>query len=262
MKHFSNEETVAVKELEQKLKAFYAKASDYSAYVEISDHPVFWDAIREKVKSLVDTGKSCRILEVGAGKSGIKVALGEFGTKVELVVQDVSGLNQNYLNTVADKVLIGDVTQIEESFDIICSTYVFEHLTHPKRTLAHLLKLLTPQGSMFLLCPCYDLPFYLSPSAKYLPIHERLFIAIWLMWHRLLVLCGKEPDFLIHTEPSVLHSPWFRDADAVHWVSRFDLMRFLRNKYQARRIPLYYRGLKAFIWENFCLLCVEITAKS
>jgi hypothetical protein len=135
---------------------------------------------------------------------------------------------------------------------------MFEHLTCPKTTLRHLLSILRPGGSLFLACPRYDFPFYISPSARHLPRARQLAIGAWLMLERLRVLCGGKPRFLIHLDPAVFHRPWFRDADAVHWVSLWDLKQLLRNDAVIERLRPTSRGLRQCLWARFLLMFVRI----
>jgi SAM-dependent methyltransferase len=135
---------------------------------------------------------------------------------------------------------------------------VWEHITNPCSVIEHLINILNPGGSIFIASPRYDFPFYLSPSAKHLSVVNKIRIGIWLQWRRLLVLFGDSPDFLIHCDPAVFHLPWFRDADAVHWVSLWDLKRFLPKNLQIERLHIPVKGFRSRIWENFLLLFVRI----
>jgi hypothetical protein len=135
---------------------------------------------------------------------------------------------------------------------------VYEHMTRPKANLQHQLAMLKPNGSIFLASPRYDLPGYISPSARHLPRLRRLEIVLQLMLRRMRVLCGGSADFLIHLEPAALHGPWFRDADAVHWVSVWDLKRWLPDDAVIRPIRISAAGLRGRFWARFLLLFVRI----
>jgi hypothetical protein len=81
-------------------------------------------------------------LEVGAGRTGFANLLGNMRRQLEFHVQDITERNQEYLNTVADKVWLCRPTDIRGTYDIIFSTFVYEHMTRPRATRQHLLTML------------------------------------------------------------------------------------------------------------------------
>jgi SAM-dependent methyltransferase len=255
---FGREDDVQASKLRAKLDDFYAKTREYDAFQESNYKPEFWQPIKVSIQECLEAKDSCHILEFGAGCTGFGDYLQELKHRVIFHVQDVTASNREYLLTQADQVHICDVYSIQEKYDIIFSTFVWEHITNPKVVLDHLLNLLNPSGSIFLASPRYDFPFYLSPSSKHLPIIERFRIAIWLQWRRLYVLLTGRPDFLIHFDPAVFHRPWFSDADAIHWVSLGDLKYHLPKDLDLERLHIPTTGFRSKIWESFLLLFVRI----
>lgn len=258
MRNFGHEDIINAIELRQSLDSFYSKTQDYTPFHEANSKPEFWQPIKDNIQDILEQTSSCRILEFGAGCTGFGNYLEDLRQLVTFDVQDVTISNKDYLLTQADNVYISDVCSINNQYDIIFSTFVWEHITNPKIVINHLLGLLNPGGSLFIVSPRYDFPFYLSPSAKHLSFIQRFNISIWLQWRRLLVLNGGNPDFLLHFDPAVFHRPWFRDADAIHWVSLWDLKHHLPTNIQLERLRIPVTGFRSKIWEKFLLLFVRI----
>jgi len=255
---FCTEDDLAAEQLQRKLVDFYNNTQDYLAFSEPSFHPYFWVVIREKIRTVIEEKGQCSLLEIGAGRTDIGKYLEELRGKTIFSAQDITPANKTFLDEVADRVYIGSVESITESFDIICGSYVFEHLTRPRHVIDHLFARLNPGGSIFLLNPRYDFPFYLSPSCRHRHPFSKFLIALWVQCKRLKVFLGGRPNFLIDSDPTLFHRPWSRDADAIHWVSLIDVKRQVPKGYRLRRVPLKYPGWYGGIWEKFCLLSVEI----
>jgi len=255
----TNETDPRVRELRSRLDAFYASTSEYRAFKKVNSKPEYWEPVNERVRDVLARKSSCSILEFGAGVTGYRASLGEDQARVRFVAQDVTDQNQAQLAELSDEVFIGDVSDISESFDVIFSTFVFEHVTTPKATLQHLLAMLQPGGSLFIACPRYGIPFYTPPSARHYGFIQRLGISLQLARHRIISFLTGKPAFLIHIDPSVFHGPWYRDSDAVHWPSYGDLKRSLPSGYRLGRVRnTAVGGLKGWIYRHFLLLSVEI----
>jgi hypothetical protein len=255
---FCKEDSIEAETLHTKLLNFYNTTEDYSAFAEPSYHPQFWSAIKQKVQTVIARKGKCVLLEIGAGKSDFGTFLEGLRSQTVFCVQDITNANEDHLKKVADRVYIGGLESLEDTFDVIFASFVLEHLTRPRHTIDHLIAHLNHSGSLFLLNPRYDFPFYLSPSCKHRPALMRFLIGLWLQFRRLNVLMGAAPDFLLDGDPSVFHRPWFRDADAIHWVSLWDLKRQIPKSCRLSRVPLNYAGWRGSLWERWCLLSVEI----
>lgn len=258
---FGKEGDIRVSRLRARLDDFYAK-ENYPAFHGANDQGPFWQPIKaivaQRLTSRTDSNGKLRILEIGAGCTNFANFLGELRQDVEFHVQDITYRNVEYLNSQADQVHIMPITSLGGSYDIIFATFVWEHITNPKECLDHLLSLIGEEGSLILASPRYDFPFYISPSARHLAKWEQVAIGCFIVWKRLVTLITQSPQFLIHLEPAILHMPWFCDADAIHWVSVFDLRLYLRGKYNLKQIRLSLQGYYGQIWETLCLLFVEI----
>lgn len=245
-------------DLRRRLDSFYETSKDYTAFHEANYQPDFWQPIKNTIEACVKRQNQCRVLEIGAGRTGFNSYIEDIRSHVIFDVQDVTAANQEYLSTHADLIYIGDIQEIEQKYDVIFSTFVWEHITNPKATLDCLLNLLNPGGSIFIASPRYDLPFYLSPSSKHLSNLEHFQTSIWLLFRRLKVILGGQPDFFIHLDPCLFYQDWFRDTDAIHWVSMYDLKKYLPKHFKFYRLRIPARGIKGKIWESFLLMFVEI----
>lgn len=234
-------------ELQHKLGRFYASIPDYTAFHSASDQGHCWEHVARAITKLLQgaperTGRRIEVLEVGAGRSGFGHWLVEEGLRqrVHWTTQDVTARNRDWLAAHSDSVVLGEVPGIDaqESFDIIFSTYVLEHVPAPARHLDALARMLRPGGSLFIFCPRYDVPGYACPSSRHLDRPARLRLQLRAAGYRAMSLVRGIPAFLIQTDLAAFHGPFFTDADAVHWVSLIDLQLW------ARRTGFSWRGLR------------------
>jgi SAM-dependent methyltransferase len=238
-----------VHDLRARLDGFYRTTDDYEAFQSRSWHPNLWSFVVDELARLKN--KTCRILEIGAGRTGFAEYLRERGVSAHFTAHDVTQRNEIYLKGQADDVVIGPLRSITGVFDIIFSTFVLEHTTDPVVTLETLWRLLKPGGKLFIFCPRYDAPFYLPPSADHYSGVARAGIAIQLAVARLRTLLTRQARFFVHTDPAVFTLPWKRDRDAVHWVSYFDLALFFGSRGHLRKLRVPSGGLKDAIVKNF-----------
>lgn len=255
---FCQEDNPRVAQLQARLKTFYDTTRDYEAFAESNWKPDFWLPIRDAVQRLVAESGQCSVLEFGAGRTSFGEFLGPLRLSVKFDVQDVTDLNVEHLSRQADEVHLCSLREIHKRYDVIFSTFVWEHLTEPRASLNHLLSLLTDRGVLFLASPRYDFPCYLSPSIRHRLAVQRARVALWLLWRRLLTRFSRGADFLLHIDPAVFHRPWFRDADAIHWVSRWDLVCSVPDGWTVRDIRISSNGAWHWFWSRFLLLFVVI----
>jgi SAM-dependent methyltransferase len=249
------------------LDEFYGKVSDYIAFEQASHQTIAWSNIRAKIDDRLQKkgGDIVMILEIGAGRSGFGEWLKEQGLRdrVRWSTQDVTTQNARWLDSQADEIFYGDVSEIPATaqFDIVFSTYVLEHVTDPAIHLNYLHSFLRPDGSLFIFCPRYDLPGYFCPSSRHLNWFTRLGFGLQWGGGRLNSLVSGRPTFLIQTDLAAFHQPFFIDADAVHWVSLLDLKQWTRSKGAMIR-SLQYGSPKSWskdwIVKRFLTCAVEI----
>ena len=254
----SNEYDARVAELRRKLEEFYATTSTYPAFQEDFPKYDFWQPIRDVVAEIIARKGTCRVLEFGAGRGGFGDFLAGLRSKVELHVQDVTAQNLEILTTKADRVFISDITAIREKYDVIFSTFVWEHLTNPVAVLNHALNHLELEGRLIIASPRYDFPFYIPRSARHYSRSRQALLSLWLLAQRFLARQSTKARFLIHLDPAVLHQPWFQDSDAIHWPSIHDVLHDVPAGYAIRCLsPIGSASMRLKFFRRFLLLFVE-----
>jgi SAM-dependent methyltransferase len=247
-----------VDELRSRLDAYYQTASDYTPFEEVNEKMVFWKPVLERSRLLARENGHCEILEIGAGMTGFPKALGDDRNGISFSAQDVTSQNEEHLKAVADTVYIGDLSEISDQYDVIFSTFVFEHVTSPNATLQNMLKRLKPGGSIFIACPRYGFPFYMPPSARHYGLLKRLRVMGSFLCRRLRSLVTGKPAFVIHTDPAILTNSYYIDADAVHWPSIRDIRQALPAGYSLDRVDLDITGMRGKLYKSLMLISVEI----
>ncbi|MCX6966534.1 MAG: class I SAM-dependent methyltransferase [Verrucomicrobia bacterium] len=239
---------------------FYQNTSDYTAFKLVNALPEQWNYVRAAILETLEKKPLCRILEFGAGKSGFPGFVEDLKPSLHYTAQDVTRANEAHLLQVADAVHFSSIGQIEGEFDVIFSTFVFEHVSDPRQTLEKLFSFLTLGGKLFIFCPRYDFPFYLSHSADHYSALRRLGIGVWLALARLWSCIARRSLFLVHTDPAIFHLPaFYRDRDAIHWASLWDLEAFFRGRGRLKRLKLASGGIKDWIVKNLLQINVAIT---
>lgn len=229
-------------ELAEPMRAFYESVSHYTAFREdaYTNYTSFWQFIHQAIEATLAVAPRCRVLEFGAGRTGFARSLGEMRDRVTFVAQDITSQNEEFLRSEADECHIGPMDTISgsEPYDIIFSTYVWEHLTEPKATLDRCLASLRPGGTLFICCPRYDFPFRLSPSAGHYRPLRWFALSLSLFGSRLATWLTGKPRFWVHLDPAIFHLPWRRDRDAIHWASFGDIKAYARGKCRVRWLPM------------------------
>jgi hypothetical protein len=94
-----------VHNLRARLDAFYRTTDDYEAFQNRSWHPNLWSFVVDEVALFKEN--TCRILEIGSGRSGFAEYLRQRGVSAHLTAHDVTQKNEIYLKEQADDVVIG-----------------------------------------------------------------------------------------------------------------------------------------------------------
>ena len=238
------------------LDRFYQNSPTYEAFVAPSDQSNCWRWVAQKIAAVIARKGSCRVLELGCGRTGFRQFC--HPPQMHFAVQDVTPLNTDYLHAHAEEVFVGDLLTVRGNYDVIFSTFVFEHVTNPQAMLERCWTLLEPGGALFVFCPRYDLPFYLPPSFDHRPFAETLRARLYVLTARARTWLGGRPAFLIMTDPAVFHHAWARDRDAIHLVSLFDLFAFARGKGRVVRFPIPSGSVKDWVVKNLLQVNVAI----
>ncbi len=241
--------------LESRLVEFYRTAADYPAFATPSDHPALWQEIREIAKQFQAERGACRILEVGAGRSGFGLDLRSRGLDgIHLTSQDVVESCAEFLSRTSDVVVTGSVEQLEGTWDIIFHSYVYEHVCRPREFTQELWQRLRPGGYLLMQSPRYELPFYLPPSVGHLSRVQKVWLAFRLVIRDLQTAMNGRPQFTVFSDPAVFHLPFRRDRDAVHRVRQGDLRRLLGKRAHITEYSLEAGGWKDWFVKRFLTL--------
>lgn len=251
-----HENLKSLEKLSTALSSFYEETVDYSAYQEVVHHEELFALLLPFIQTAVENLGRVKILEIGAGKTSLPTFLRKHNiSSFDYTAQDIVEKNLDYLNSVSDEVFIGKIVDMEGKFDFIIHTYVLEHIANPLEFLSNVHRLLNNGGWHIIFCPKYDIPGYIPPSIRYGSIFKQvskhLGILFQIYYGR---LTGIE-RFIVNKEPAIFHKQWFRDADAVHFVSKSNIVEWHRKKgYLLKTFQKNSQGVKSFLVNNFLTL--------
>ncbi len=198
-----------------------------------SSHQVLLNLLKEG-DSIIDLGCGTGVVAQHARKKKIKytgidwsgtaidAAKGKFSAKIAIEI-DVKFIRGSIYQTGLES----------QSFDVVTSMFVIEHLTRPGNFIDEAMRLVRPGGILFILCPDYR-RFGRMPS---LPLggnnslQEKLskLQIIPIISHLLMVVYWKiRTKFIgpwaVWTEPACFSGIWRPDADAVYLASRKEII--------------------------------------
>lgn len=236
---------------------FYQNTRDYSAFESSTDRRELYSKAIDALKEIASK-RPLRILELGAGRTAFPQYLESLQIPVEFHAQDVTPANLEYLRPLCKTIHICDITEIRsDPFDLVLSSYVFEHVSAPRFFLEEIDRLLAPGGWHVLVCPRYDMPGYLCPSLRDRSLWQRLGLHVFLFGSRLRTLFDRRPRFWVNTRPSVLTTRWYRDSDAIHIASLIDVKAWNHNRgYKITTIPAISRSWREWIMNRFLTIRV------
>src|SRR5215470_16968426 len=112
------------------------------------------DYLLAPVKQLLQSlGKTCKVLDLGCGNGSFSHELSKLGFEVCGVDRSESGIKIARETFPQVRFLLGDVEKNlwpdpfhTESFDMVVSTEVVEHLYHPRQLIQNAFQLLKPSG--------------------------------------------------------------------------------------------------------------------
>ncbi len=253
----------AVARLETRLVEFYNTYAGYDAFHQPSEYPVLWGEILRLARA--GTTRPCRVLEIGAGRSGFGEFLRaqEARGDIHLTSQDITTANLDHLQASSDEVLTGNIDRLEGSWDLIFHSYVYEHLCRPREFNERLWSLLAPGGHLVIQCPRYDFPLYFPPCWDHLTLPAKLWQTLRLAGSDLAAACGHGASrFTVFADPAVFHLPFVRDRDAVHRVRKSDLRSLFGQRGTLREFSLKAGSLKDWIVKERLTLRVILEKKA
>ena len=251
----------SVRLLRKRLDSFYSSTWDYSAFTTSPDQSMWFRLLQPHLLRRSSEKRKLVVLELGAGKSNFSGCLGEMRKHIDYRAQDVTPQNREWLRERADDVYVCDVSNLPAmACDVVFSTFVLEHVSHPSQFLSEVRRLLRPGGVHVVICPRYDVPGYLCPSLRHLSVWGRLGAHLFFLLSRVATLVDKEPRFYVNIDPSLFHGPWYRDADAVHIVSKADVVNWhLKNGFSVERLKPGYAGWRDLLVKRLLTLSLACT---
>lgn len=261
-----SEDNPRVVQLRAKMEAFYGGYRDYKAFSRPSNVEYAWEKLVPEIRLRVERQGLCRVLEFGAGCTGFPSFLQARGMRglVRLTLHDVTRLNVEWLEKSGDEVVIGPVSALSGTYDLIFSTFVLEHMTDPKSGLESLWRLVAPGGVLVIVSPRYDFPYYLPPSCDHVSKWTRLNLSTALLWRRITTLLTGRPGFFLLDDLAMFHLGWEQDRDAVHLASHFDLKALFRRPDASISSLKCNEKWSAASWKHwfirrFLQVCIKIT---
>lgn len=260
MKLISESDRDEIAGLESRLLQFYNTCPTYPAFAQTSDYPALWQEVHARASSIARQRGACRILEIGAGRSGFGRFLQAQGAddRLHLTSQDITATNLAHLRETSHAVVTENIDRLQGSWDVIFHSYVYEHLCRPREFNEVLWRHLNSGGYLLLQSPRYDFPLYFPPCLDHLTLAVKLRQALSLIGKDLRSALGAGPHFTIFSDPSVFHLPFRRDRDAVHRVRRSDLLRLFAGRAEVANFHLAAGGWKDWIVKTFLTLRITL----
>jgi len=212
-------------DIESRMNNFYANYASYTAYQQESCAPEFWSLIRQAVPASTD--QKLTVLELGAGKTGAYKYFSANNGYL-LHAHDINGRNHSHYGEKG--VCIAEpIVESSSKYDIIFSSYVFEHVSRPEDFIRDAMRALKPGGSLFILCPNYDL-FARNPSFDNLKPIKRRFLRFYLFAYCRIAGAFSKPHFILNNNPAIFDMDWSTDRDALHVVSKSLLLAWCKQE--------------------------------
>lgn len=140
------------------------------------------------------------------------------------------------------------------SFSLVFSTYVLEHVCRPAAHLQECLRILRPGGLLIILCPDYSRRCIPSQRLGFSPgsgrdkllagkawdalvtgFDSRVRVPTWRRWLRWRQ--GTTPSFLVNLAPRCFTDPFEPDCDAVYLTDRREITTLLRQSCDLQPVP-------------------------
>jgi 2-polyprenyl-3-methyl-5-hydroxy-6-metoxy-1,4-benzoquinol methylase len=232
-----------LQKLEQRLEKYYNGQASIQYYEAAQNGNEEWgpNSSHQVLLNIINEGDS--VLDLGCG-TGV-VAQKARNKKIKYTGIDWSStaitvakrkLKTEAVNEIEAKFIQRSLYETElegQSFDIVVSMFVIEHLTRPTKFIDEAIRLVRPDGVIFILCPDYrrfgrmpSLPLGGNNSLRQklskfeiIPaINHLLFALYWKIKTRFI------GPWAIWTEPACFNGAWRPDADAVYLASRNEIV--------------------------------------
>jgi 2-polyprenyl-3-methyl-5-hydroxy-6-metoxy-1,4-benzoquinol methylase len=235
-------------ELDRAMAAFYRhppanyyQIADQAAQHYTTDQQPFHCDLIERVFP------GASVLEVGCGTAHLCPHIEKKGGRYAGLDYSIELLQENRQRF--PQALFYEIgTKLDESFDIVTSLYVLEHVTDPPAYLESLWSYCRPGGLICIICPEFIDNHTITPAVFYGKTPRRfrkklltlsfidaaahlLDLKIWGPRWRTRARATPPGAFWINLRPSALYTKiFFSDADAVHMTRLKDIVWYYQNK--------------------------------
>jgi len=236
-------DTIIASEERERLKRFYETSSDYKKLLDAHS--------REYLQPYVDvvnrhTRPGSRILDLGCGNGLSSYMLNECGYWVlgtdisSFFLAEAAHLQSERLKYQACDAL--DLPFADESFDVVCSNELIEHVPDAQRALLEMIRTLKTGGVLVIMGPNLCSPFWaaidfvnmaLGRDGRHVWAETRLQAVKWGFGNLILSLkkrLSSEINF-VYRKPDLEKAFLGGDSDSAYYASPIDLERFLKVRH-------------------------------
>ncbi|MGB9595394.1 MAG: class I SAM-dependent methyltransferase [Candidatus Poribacteria bacterium] len=231
---------IKTEEQREKLKQFYETSEDYKKLLSAHN--------REYLKTYVDivvkyAKPASKILDLGCGNGLSSKMINEFGYNVIgtdishfFLVDSLKFQNESLSYCVCD---VLDLPFCDESFDVVCSNELIEHITDASKSLLEMIRVLKKGGILVIMGPNLCSPFWSLIDLVNI-IRGRKGRYVWAETWRQALKWGwknfvlsikkrfsRKANF-IHREPDIDKAGLGGDSDSAYYASPIDIEKFLK----------------------------------
>lgn len=233
-------DSTSLSEEREKLKRFYETSHEYKKLLDAHN--------REYLRAYVDlvnkyTRKASKVLDLGCGNGLSSYMLSEYGhwvvgTDISLFfLSDSSNLQSDKLKYQVCDAL--NLPLVENSFDVVCSTELIEHITDVPKALTEMIRVLKIGGILIIVGPNLCSPFWAfidllhmlkGREGRYVWAETKLQALKWGVGNFCLSLkkrLSSKVDF-IYRKPDLEKACAGGDSDSTYYASPIDLEKFLK----------------------------------
>ena len=233
-------DTVITSKERETLKRFYETSHDYKRLLDAHSREYLQPYVELVCKH---ARPESRILDLGCGNGLSSYMISECGHRVigsdisSFFLAEAAYLQGDRLKYQACDAL--DLPFADESFDVVCSNELIEHVTDAHRTLSEMMRVLKPGGILIVMGPNLCSPFWAAidfvqmvfgRDGRHVWSETKMQALKW-GWGNLVISFEKrftsEVNF-IYRKPDLEKASRGGDSDSVYYASPIDLERFLK----------------------------------
>jgi len=140
---------------------FWNKNAQYYQYIKDHDNSLLSNtALKQLVEAIPPESK---VLDIGCGEGSKIIELDNLISNLDCYGIDISRQAIQSAREQAPHIKFesGNIEQLpypDNQFDVVFSTFTFEHVTNPQAILDEMLRVLKPQGKIIIVCPNFGSP--------------------------------------------------------------------------------------------------------